>query len=193
LKIFDPYFTTKEKGSGLGLATSYSIVKNHGGLIEVSSKTGKGTLFTVYIPAAEDTSKDTEQTTASSTIKKGKILVMDDEQIVRDIAWELIRSLGHEVELARQGQEAIEKYRAAKESGSPFDIVILDLTIRGGMGGKETIEHLLAFDSNIKAIVSSGYSVDAVVSEYQKYGFKARLSKPYKIEELRDLLNVILS
>jgi len=193
LKIFDPYFTTKEKGSGLGLATSYSIVKNHGGLIEVSSKTGKGTLFTVYIPAAEDTSKDTEQTTASSTIKKGKILVMDDEQIVRDIAWELIRSLGHEVELARQGQEAIEKYRAAKESGSPFDIVILDLTIRGGMGGKETIEHLLAFDSNIKAIVSSGYSDDAVVSEYQKYGFKARLSKPYKIEELRDLLNVILS
>jgi len=193
LKIFDPYFTTKEKGSGLGLATSYSIVKNHGGLIEVSSKTGKGTLFTVYIPAAEDTSKDTEQTTASSTTKKGKILVMDDEQIVRDIAWELIRSLGHEVELASQGQEAIEKYRAAKESGSPFDIVIMDLTIRGGMGGKETIEHLLAFDSNIKAIVSSGYSDDAVVSEYQKYGFKARLSKPYKIEELRDLLDAVLS
>lgn len=193
LSIFDPYYTTKEKGSGLGLATSYSIVKNHGGLIEVSSKIGKGTLFTIYIPTVENTLQDIVQPTVPETLKKGKILVLDDEQIVRDIAWELIRVLGHEVELARQGEEAIEKYRIAKESGSPFDVVILDLTIRGGMGGKETLEHLLAIDNNIKSIVSSGYSDDAVVSEYQKYGFKARLSKPYKIEELRDSLNVILS
>jgi len=192
-KIFDPYFTTKEKGSGLGLATSYSIIKNHGGEIIVISELGKGTTFFIYLPAIETEKEIKETPAATSVVRKGKILVMDDEDLVLNIAGEMIQALGHDVDFARDGEAAIEKYRAAKESGNPFDVVILDLTIRGGMGGRETVERLLSMDNNVKAIVSSGYSGDAVVSEYYKYGFRTRLSKPYKLEVLRDTLNALLS
>jgi PAS domain S-box-containing protein len=191
-KIFDPYFTTKAKGSGLGLATCYSIVKNHGGVIHVSSKLGEGTIFYVYLPAAEAEKEISQIPELSPIVGKGKILVMDDEEMVRDIAGEMIKALGHEVEFAEDGEAAVEKYKAAIESGNPFDIVILDLTIRGGMGGREAIERLLAVNSGVKAIVSSGYSDDAVVSDYQSYGFSARLTKPYKLEELGDTLNNLL-
>ena len=191
-KIFDPYFTTKAKGSGLGLATGYSIIKNHGGVIHVSSKVGKGTIFYVYLPAIEAEKEISKSPELSPIVRKGKILVMDDEEMVRDIAGEMIKALDHEVEFAEDGEAAVEKYKAAMESGNPFDIAILDLTIRGGMGGRETIERLLAVNPKIKAIVSSGYSDDAVVSDYHNYGFRARLTKPYKLEELRDLLNSLL-
>ncbi len=192
-KIFDPYFTTKEKGSGLGLATSYSIIRNHGGLIDVISELGKGSTFFIYLPAIE-AEKDIKETAAvSPVVRKGKILVMDDEALVRSIAGELIKTLGHEVDLAEHGEAAVEKYRSAKESGRPFDVVILDLTIRGGMGGRDTLERLSVIDPGIRAIVSSGYSDDAVVADYRKYGFKARLTKPYKLANLRDTLNALLS
>jgi len=192
-KIFDPYYTTKEKGSGLGLATSYSIVRTHGGVIKVNSKVDKGTTFYVYLPALEG-GKETSQVPASFTVgHKGKILLMDEAELIRNIAGELLKTLEHEVEFADRGEEAIGKYQRAREADKPFDIVILDLTIRGGMGGKETIKRLLAIDPGIKAIVSSGYSDDAVVAAYEKYGFKARLTKPYKLENLRDTLNALLS
>ncbi len=191
-KIFDPYFTTKAKGSGLGLAMCYSIVKNHGGVINVSSKIGKGTTFYVYLPAIETEKEAPHIPEAYPFVRKGKILLMDDEHMVRDIAGKMIEVFGHDVELASHGEAAIGKYKAAMESGNPFDIVILDLTIRGGMGGKETLERLLAVNSDIRAIVSSGYSDDAVVSDYQKYGFSARLTKPYKLKELSDKLNDLL-
>ncbi len=191
-KIFDPYFTTKAKGSGLGLATCYSIIKNHGGIIHVSSKVGSGTTFYVYLPAVEE--KEALQITEHSPfVRKGRILFMDDEELIRDIAGEMIKVLGHEGEFAKHGEEAIEKYKASMESGNPFDLVILDLTIRGGMGGAETIGRLLAVNPKIKVIVSSGYSDDAVVADFHKYGFTARLTKPYKLQELRDMLNNLLS
>jgi PAS domain S-box-containing protein len=192
-KIFDPYFTTKEKGSGLGLATSYSIIRNHGGLIEVASEIGKGTTFFVYLPAIAAERKTSAAIAASPVVRKGKILFMDDEEMMRNIAGEMLMALGHEVELTEEGEDAIEKYQSASESGRPFDIVILDLTVRGGMGGRETIERLLDFDPAVSAIVSSGYSDDAVVSDYNKFGFKARLTKPYRLEELRNTLNALLS
>ena len=192
-KIFDPYFTTKAKGSGLGLATSYSIVRNHGGVIHVSSKVGRGTTFYVYLPALEAVKEDPQIPELSPFVRKGKILVMDDEELIRSIAGAMIKSLDHEVEFAEHGEEAIEKYKAAMESGNPFDVVILDLTIRGGMGGLETIERLLAVDPKIRAIVSSGYSDDAVVSDYHNYGFSACLTKPYKLQELSYTLNNMLS
>lgn len=192
-KIFDPYFTTKEKGSGLGLATSYSIIKNHGGLIDVMSELGKGTTFFIYLPAVEAEQEISETLRASSAVRKGKILLMDDEERIRNVARELIMALGHEVELAEHGETAIEKYHAAMELGKPFDIVILDLTVRGGMGGRETIERLRVIDSGVTAIVSSGYSDDTVVADYEKYGFKARLTKPYRLDGLRDTLNSLLS
>ncbi len=191
-KIFDPYFTTKEKGSGLGLATSYSIVKNHGGAIDVASEVGRGTTFFIYLPAIESEEDISETPAESSAPCRGKILLMDDEQIVRDTAGEMIRSLGHDVDFAEHGEAALGKYQAARESGNPFDIVIMDLTIRGGMGGRETLERLCAIDPGVRAVVSSGYSDDAVLSDYQTYGFKARLSKPYRIAELRETLNALL-
>jgi CheY-like chemotaxis protein len=191
-KIFDPYFTTKEKGSGLGLATSYSVIKNHGGLLEVSSELGKGTVFLIYLPAIEEKETLKDVPAVAPIARSGKILVMDDESLVRGIAEELIKALGHEVELAKHGEDAIEKYQAAIESGKPFDIVILDLTIRGGMDGRDTIKKLSVINPNVKAIVSSGYSGDTILSDYHKYGFKARLTKPYKLEELKDTLNKLL-
>jgi PAS domain S-box-containing protein len=191
-KIFDPYFTTKAKGSGLGLATCYSIIKNHGGIINVSSKMGEGTTFFIYLPAIEAEKEMPKPTELTHFVRKGKILVMDDEEMVRNIAGDMIEALGHNAELTEHGEETIEKYKAAMESGHPFDIVILDLTIRGGMGGRETMERLIAVDPKIRAIVSSGFSDDSAVSNYHDYGFSARLTKPYKLEELGDTLNNLL-
>jgi CheY-like chemotaxis protein len=192
-KIFDPYFTTKDKGSGLGLATSYSIIKNHGGLINVKSKLGEGTTFSVYLPAAEIV--ETSAATVSKNVRalrKARILLMDDEDIVRNIAAVMLRSLGHEVELAEDGKEAIDKYRESMRSGRRFDIVVMDLTIRGGMGGEEAIKVLLEIDPGVKAIVSSGYTESSVISEYEAIGFKACLIKPYDIVSLNKTLNSLL-
>jgi CheY-like chemotaxis protein len=191
-RIFDPYFTTKEKGSGLGLATAYSIVRSHGGIIEVASEADKGTTVSVYLPAVEPET-DIPDAPAVRSGKKGRILVMDDEELVRKIAGEMIAAGGHEIECAAHGEAAIEKYKSASDQGRPFDIVILDLTIRGGMGGKQAIEKLLEIDPSVKAVVSSGYSDDAVVSDFPAYGFAASLTKPYDFNELTQTLNRLLS
>jgi two-component system cell cycle sensor histidine kinase/response regulator CckA len=192
-KIFDPYFTTKEKGSGLGLSTSYSIVKNHAGLIEVRSEVGKGTTFLVYLPATAIVKRSEQAKPAMAAAGRiGKVLVMDDEPVILDLAGELLAELGHSTEFATHGGEAIEKYVAAKQSGKPFDVVILDLTIRGGMGGAETIRKLLKIDPEVKAVVSSGYSDDTVAADHQKEGFKAFLKKPYDIDALREVLHKLL-
>jgi len=192
-KIFDPYFTTKEKGSGLGLATSYSIIRNHGGLINVKSGVGKGATFYIYLPAAESEAEAPQIPKVSFAGRRGRILIMDDEELVRNVAGALAKVLGNEVEVVENGEAAINKYINAMESGNPFDIVILDLTIRGGLGGVETIERLLEIDPGVRAVVSSGYSDSAVVADYQDYGFKARLNKPYKLEKLRETLNALLT
>jgi len=194
-KIFDPYFTTKEKGSGLGLATSYSIIKNHNGVIEVKSEVGKGTTFTIYLQASSAMVRRDERTMPAAEVlaRKGRVLVMDDEPVILDVAGELIRALGHSVDFATQGHEAVEKYRHAQRLGQPFDVVILDLTIRGGMGGSETLQRLLKSDPHVKAVVSSGYSDDTVIAGYRDAGFKAFLKKPYNVDELRETLNHLLS
>ncbi|HXX80825.1 MAG TPA: ATP-binding protein, partial [Thermodesulfovibrionales bacterium] len=191
-KIFDPYFTTKEKGSGLGLATSYSIIRSHDGLIDVTSELGKGTTFFIYLPAVDADEELKEAPAAAPVARKGKILVMDDEALVRNIAEELIKVLGHEVDLAEDGEAAIEKYRAAMDAGKPFDIVIIDLTVRGGMGGRDALAGLREIDPSVSAIVSSGYSDDAVVADYKHYGFKARMTKPYRLNDLCDILDKML-
>lgn len=192
-KIFDPYYTTKTAGSGLGLATSYSIIRNHDGLINVHSETGQGTTFLVYLPAIREEGHGAPSEAAicvdeGVAQKLGKILVMDDDQVIRDLAVLMIKALGHEVESAEHGEEAIRKYRQAVESGKPFDVVVLDLTIRGGMGGFETIHHLLEIDPGVKALVSSGYSDDSTFSKYKQLGFAACLHKPYSLKELKAAL-----
>jgi two-component system cell cycle sensor histidine kinase/response regulator CckA len=193
-RIFDPYFTTKQKGSGLGLATSYSIVKNHGGTIEVQSEQNAGTTFDILFPASASRIIETEQTQGPKTTAKrrAKVLLMDDEEMVRDVAQNLFDALGHEIVLTGHGAEAIEKYREACSAGLPFDFCILDLTVKGGMGGLETLQQLKAIDPEVKAVVSSGYSDDPVVSDYPAYGFSFSLSKPYRLSDLTACLHALV-
>ncbi len=190
-KIFDPYFTTKEGGSGLGLTTSYSIIKNHDGLIMVESELGVGTTFYMYLPASKGEVRMRKEEIGIMAEGKGKILLMDDEESILDATGEVLVYLGYEVEVARDGLEAIELYKKAQDE-DPFDAVIVDLTIRGKMGGRETIQHLLEIDPSVKAIVSSGYSDDPVMANYREYGFSGVVRKPYTIKELNRTLHEVL-
>ncbi|MFT7686446.1 MAG: PAS domain S-box-containing protein [Candidatus Azotimanducaceae bacterium] len=191
-QIFDPYFTTKKLGSGLGLATANSIINKHNGHISVVSELGTGTTFTIYLPA-DGSTHQTRETIASGTpeqrdSKVAHILLMDDDQMILDLLTEMIKSFGYTVESSVDGNEAIKKYIAAKKRDHPFDVVIMDLTIPGGMGGKEALQKLLAIDPAAKVIVSSGYSTDPVMAIYSEHGFKGRLVKPFNMEELREAL-----
>ncbi len=193
-KVFDPYFTTKQDGSGLGLATVYSIIRRHDGHIALDSELGRGTKFRVLLPASRaDAAVEEEAPEAPLVSGKGKLLVMDDEKLVRDVAGELVRFLGYEVGFARDGSEAIELYREARDRGEPFDVVIMDLTVPGAMGGKEAIKRLKELDSGAQAIVSSGYSNDPVLSDYAAYGFSGVVGKPYRMEELSQVLARVIT
>ena len=191
-KIFDPYFTTKQKGSGLGLATAFSIIHRHDGHITVESEMGVGTTFHIYLPASSKQAEKKEELKEEAAVMTGKILVMDDDEMVRNFVSRVLKSFGNEVEVVRDGAEAIELYRKAMDSGKPFDVVILDLTIPGGMGGKKAIKKLLEIDPDAKAVVSSGYSNDPVVSNFEEYGFKGNISKPYRLKELKKVLNEVM-
>jgi PAS domain S-box-containing protein len=192
-RIFDPYFSTKQKGHGLGLATAYSISKNHGGLLAVESKQGVGSIFKLYLPASRK--KDGGRPSARKDIHfgKGSILLMDDEEHVRETAAEILGHLGYQVTTVSEGGQAIEKYGAALREDKPFDIVILDLTVPGGLGGKETIEKLLEIDPAGKVIVSSGYANNPVMADYKSYGFSAVVPKPYKIEDISKTIKELLN
>ncbi|MBD3183768.1 PAS domain S-box protein [Candidatus Poribacteria bacterium] len=194
-RIFDPYFSTKQKGSGLGLATAYSIVKSHGGTIKVESKINVGSTFHIYLPASDAniTIEKADPKPVKRPIKgQGKILVMDDEMRIRELLEEMLSSFGYSVTTAFDGVEAIELYRKAKESEKPFDVVIMDLTIPGGMGGKEAIKRLLEYDPEIKAIVSSGYSNNPIMSDYKRYGFVDVIPKPYHPTELSQVVHRVI-
>jgi PAS domain S-box-containing protein len=192
-KIFEPYFSTKDNGSGLGLPTSMSIVRNHNGTILVESEEGCGASFFVYIPAlfepglAEGVGRANQ---AHGNKFKSKILIMDDELMIRIMLTRILEYYGCEVVEARHGGEALDIYKKAQEQGRPFDLVIMDLTVPGGMGGRETILELLKIDPAARAVVSSGYS--AGLSDYRKLGFKAMVNKPYTLEELEKVLKELL-
>jgi CheY-like chemotaxis protein len=187
-KIFDPFFTTKQEGSGLGLSICYSIVKKHNGHITVDSRPGIGSVFTLYLPASEKEIPSVPEKQFEIKKGEGKILVMDDEIIIREVLASSLDDLGYEVEITQDGDEAIKAYKEATQSGKKFDAVILDLTVQGGKGGKETIAELLKIDSDVKAVVSSGYSEDPVMASPQEYGFQAAIVKPYKMEDLSQAL-----
>ena len=194
--IFDPYFSTKKTGSGLGLATSFSIINKHGGHISVASTVGKesGTTFTILLPAAEEPedSDDPAKKEPSIIRGKGRILLMDDEDDIRETASELLTTAGYHVTAVSDGRRAVDEYERAMKAGSPYKVVMLDLTVPEGMSGQEAIQQLKEIDPDVKAIVCSGYSSDPVVAEFKKYGFSASASKPYRLGHLSEILDRLM-
>ena len=195
-RIFDPYFTTKPKGTGLGLATTYSIVKNHNGLITVESELHHGSMFTLYLPAAVHHELPLEQvspTVTTAITGTGRVLVVDDEEAIRALVDFTLSHLGYEVAAAETALEGVDLYRRHLETGERFDAVILDLTLPGGMGGKEALKKLLEIDPTVNAIVSSGYATDATMSRYQDFGFRGVIAKPYEAAELGKTVHDVIS
>ncbi len=198
-KIYDPYFTTKENHAGLGLSNTYTTIKSHKGFIKIDSSVDKGTKVSIYLPASRDVIPLLDEEVAQTVIGKqedndqhGKILVMDDDEVIREIAGSILCYLGYEVSFASDGKEAIDLYRDAYEGNQKYDVVIMDLTVPGGMGAEDTIKQLQNIDPEVKAIVTSGYSNAQIVSNFYKYGFKGAVIKPYKIEELTRTVKDVL-
>lgn len=192
VEIFKPYFTTKESGSGLGLASAYGIVSSHGGLLSAESELGNGSTFHIYLPASEAPESPSTKEDATIHSGKGRVLIMDDETMIQQIAGEMLKKLGYQVECASEGRNAIEKYEDAIKKGHPFDTVILDLTVPMGLGGKATIERLRVQNPEVKAIVSSGYSHDDVMENFKNFGFSGRVVKPYTLQQLSEVLHTVL-
>jgi CheY-like chemotaxis protein len=187
-RIFDPFFTTKNKGSGLGLATCYSIVQKHDGTIRVASTVNKGTTFTVWLPASASTVQDTVSTHANAHTGTGVFLVMDDEEFVRDVADTMLTSMGYEVETFDKGEDVLDYMQKRRENKTPVTGILLDLTVPGAMGGKETITLLRKEGYDLPVFASSGYSEDPVIAHPRDYGFTDSIRKPYRKRELAALL-----
>jgi len=192
-RIFDPYFTTKEKGHGLGLSVTHSIVVKHGGRIMVESREGAGTAFTIYLPASPGVNVSEKPAVQVKKAGAGvSILVMDDDEMIREVTEGVLDHLGYTVVLAADGDEAVRLYREYREAGRPISLCIMDLTVPGGKGGKEAIRELLVLDPQVKAIVASGYGNDPVMANYREYGFAAMLSKPFDVKELSATISKVL-
>lgn len=192
-KIFEPYYTTKEGGSGLGLAIVLSIINRHDGYIEADSKPGQGTVFTLYVPALPDCPSPEPESAGGVKFGEGRILIMDDEELIRDVVGCILMELGYEVGYAKDGQEALVAYTKAREEKRPYDAVIMDLTIPGGMGGKDAVRTLHAIDPGATVIVSSGYSTDPIMADYEKYGFCGVVTKPYNANDISEVVNSVLT
>ncbi len=191
-RIFDPYFTTKAKGTGLGLATTYSILRNHGGMITAESAAGVGTAFHLYLPASTEKVLPGMRQNSPSVTGNGKILVMDDEPELRELIREMLEALGYDAVCVSDGSEALEHFRKAASSPCPFDCAVMDLTIPGRMGGLEAWQQMLEIQPNFRAVVASGYSNDPAVADFEKFGFKGILPKPFTTEELGRVVNEVL-
>ncbi len=196
-KIFDPYFSTKQQGSGLGLASCYSIIKKHNGTIVAESELNRGAIFTIILPAVEEQKEQSVAaaealSTTDRVMVPARLLVLDDEELVQQMIGSMLEEMGHQVDYAAHGEETVEKYRVAHEEQQRYDMVICDLTIPGGMGGQEAAQKILEIDPQAKLIVSSGYATDPVMANYSKYGFQGRVAKPYRFVELQTVVRQVL-
>ena len=192
-RIFEPYFTTKETGVGLGLATVYSIVKKHQGHVTVESFPGAGTTFELWLPAATVEPVSATRSQSPFGEMQGRVLFMDDEEPIRQMASILLARLGLEPEMAEDGAEAVAKFKDARHAGRPFDLVVMDLTVPGGVGGLAALRQMQAIDPGVKAIVSSGYSSDPVMADHRAFGFSGMVAKPYRITDLAKTLREVLN
>lgn len=194
--VFDPYYSTKQRGTakgiGLGLSITYSILAKHGGYLHIESECGKGTEVYVYLPAIPDKAAEKKERSSTDTAARKRILVMDDDEMVLEISDKMLTRMRYDVVLAKNGEEAVDLYRQALTSGQRFDVLILDLSIRGGMNGEEAIKQLLQIDPEVKAIVTSGYATDPIMFNFERYGFKAALTKPFMWSQLKGALKKIL-
>lgn len=188
-KIFDPYFTTKHKGNGLGLAITQSIIKKHNGHITTSSTPGAGTTFTIYLPASEHLKTAKQETPGATVSSRARILIMDDNEMVQNLIKTMLVHMGHEVVLSTNGEEAIKLYQESLNTASPFDLIIMDLTIPGGMGGKDAVLEIHKINPEARVIVSSGYSNDPIMANCTEYGFCAALTKPYQLQQLSQVIS----
>jgi PAS domain S-box-containing protein len=193
-KIFDPYFTTKHEGSGLGLAVTHSIINKHDGHISVKSEPGHGTTFTIYLPASSrEQHVAADEKISQIASGKGRVLIMDDDKMVGEVAEYMLTHLGYEVELCVDGVETVNRYKELQEGGKVVDLIIMDLTIPGGMGGKEAVQEILAIDPEAKVIVASGYSTDPILANCREYGFQAAVTKPFDLAELSKAVSSALT
>jgi CheY-like chemotaxis protein len=188
-KVFDPYFTTKSTGSGLGLATSYSIIRNHGGVLWAESEVGVGSRFSFLLPALSPGKVAPRPFEKEIKFGHGNILIMDDEEQIRKVLGEMVQTCGYSFQAVPDGEQALHMFRQAQNG---FSAVILDLTIPGGLGGKEVVKEMLSLDPHLRAIVVSGYSNDPVLANYEDYGFKGRVAKPFNLVDLSIVLNSVI-
>ncbi len=193
-KIFDPYFTTKQKGSGLGLAITHTIIGKHNGYITADSEPGLGTTFTIYLPASQDQTKlEPKDTEVLPVAGQGRVMIMDDDEMIRSLVTRTLSNIGYEVVEAEDGDAVIQLYRKAQVAGAPIDLVILDLTIPGGMGGKDTVIEIHKINPEAKVIISSGYSNDPVMANFSNYGFCGTIVKPFQVNILKEIVAKIVS
>ena len=190
--IFDPYFSTKEHGSGLGLATAHAIITKHDGFITVESKVRAGATFVIYLPASQHDVLPAQDIPDTPLVGSGRILVVDDEEMIRDLLSTMLKRIGYEVDSVPDGAEAIEMYQNAQAEGRPYTVVILDITIPGGMGGLEALESLRAIDPQAKVLISSGYANNPVMANFQQYGLNGVIAKPYTMQKLHEVLQLVI-
>jgi two-component system, cell cycle sensor histidine kinase and response regulator CckA len=192
-KVFDPFFSTKQGGSGLGLATSYSIVKKHDGHILIDSDVGSGTVVTIYLPASEDVISEKDTTQTEVFTGNARILFMDDDEAIRRSVSKMLEKTGYEIVCVKNGEDAVTMYKKALHTAEPFSVVILDLTVIGEMGGEKAIRKLQEIDAKVKGIVSSGYADSPVLSNPSVYGFTGDIAKPYIADDLLKVINAVLT
>ncbi|MGC8827868.1 MAG: ATP-binding protein [Anaerolineae bacterium] len=192
-RIFEPYFTTKQAGSGLGLSIVYSIMRQHGGIVTVESELGKGAAFYLYLPAAEPS--EVQRPAEMPELKRGsgRVLVMDDNAMVQQVLKGMLTQLGYRVDVVYDGAEMLEAYAAARASGEPYGVVIMDLTIPGGMGGKDAVRELKGRFPDARAIVSSGYFNDPIMASYRDYGFDGVIPKPFTMQDLSQVVYEVMN